>query len=218
MNGEFLWRMETILDLYDKPYDPLRPVVGFDECPYQVIGNTIQPLAMEPGKPLREDYHYQRHGVFNLLVAYEPLTGWRYVKITKRRTRDDYAQFLDELVKIRYSEVEKICLVQDNLNTHNPGSFYHHFPPEYAAQLTQKFEMNYTPTNGSWLNITEIEISAIARQCLKRRIANEQMLRYEVSACVGQRNAKRIKVNWQFTVNDAREKFHKHYNNPNKLI
>jgi len=168
---------------------------------------------MEPGKPKREDYHYQRKGVFNLLVAYEPLTGWRYVKITKRRTRADYAQFMAELVKMRYSEVEKIRLVQDNLNTHNPGSFYHHFPPEYAAQLTQMFEMYYTPTNGSWLNITEIEISAIARQCLKRRIDNEQILRYEVSACVGQRNAKRIKVDWQFTVNKAREKFHRFYNN-----
>lgn len=205
--------MEDILTQYQLPYDPLRPVICYDERPCFLIGDKIVPLPISPGKPKREDYHYERHGVCNLGIAFEPLTGFRYVQITDRRTYKEYAHFLKAIAETHYAHAERITLVQDNLNTHTPAAFYHEFEAQPAFELTERFEMHYTPTNGSWLNMAEIELSAISRQCLNRRIGDKQTLCQEVIACVKQRNAKRIKVNWQFSVNKARDKFQRFYSN-----
>ena len=203
--------MEDVLAQYQLPYDPLRPVICYDERPCQLIGDKIVPLPIQPGKPKREDYHYQRNGVANLLIAFEPLTGRRYVAITDQRTKKEYAHFLKHLLETHYAHTEQIVLIQDNLNTHTPAAFYQEFDAPVAFELTERFDMHYTPTNGSWLNMVEIELSAITRQCLKRRIPDKVTLDREVQACVKQRNAKRIQVNWQFTVNRARDKFKRFY-------
>ena len=174
----------------------------------------LVPLPTKPGRPKREDYHYERNGVCNLLIAFEPLTGVRHVRITDRRTKKEYAHFLKEVYQTHYAHAERIILVQDNLNTHTPAAFYQEFSPQQARELTEAFEMHYTPTNGSWLNMAEIELSAISRQCLNRRIKERQTLEREVVACVKQRNEKRIKVNWQFTVPKARQTFERFYSNP----
>ena len=162
--------MEEVLHLYQLPYDSKRPVICYDERPCQLIGDVLVPLPVKPGHPKREDYHYQRHGVCNVLIAFEPATGQRFVAVTHRRTGKDYAQFMAEIAAVHYPEAEKIVLVQDNLNTHCPGSFYAAFNPEEAFALSERFEMHYTPTNASWLNMVEIELSALSRQCLCRRI------------------------------------------------
>jgi len=209
----FLWRMEDVLAVYQRRYDPLRPQICYDERPCQLIGDQIVALPMCTGKPKRQDYHYQRNGVANLLIAYEPLTGLRYVQITSQRTKKEYAYFLKNLVETYYAHAEQIVLVQDNLNTHTPAAFYQEFSAQQAFELTELFEMHYTPTNGSWLNMVEIELSAISRQCLDRRIPDISTLESEVIACVNGRNEKRIKVDWQFTVNDARDKFKRFYLN-----
>ena len=203
--------MEDVLTQYQLPYDPLRPVICYDERPCLLIGDKIVPLPIEPKKPMREDYHYERNGVCNLLIAFEPLTGLRYVQITDRRTKKEYAHFLKEVVDTHYAHAERIILVQDNLNTHTPAAFYQEFAAQEAFELTGRFEMHYTPTNASWLNMVEIELSAISRQCLARRIPDKQTLSQEVQACVKQRNAKRIKVNWQFSVSNARDTFQRFY-------
>ena len=209
-----MWRLEDVLTVYQQPYDPLRPVICFDERPCQLIGDVLVPLPVKRGRPKREDYHYERNGVCNLLIAFEPLTGFRYVQITDRRTKKEYAHFLSEIYQTHYAHVERIILVQDNLNTHTPAAFYQEFCAQEALELTEAFEMHYTPINGSWLNMAEIELSAISRQCLNRRIKERQTLEREVVACVKQRNQKRIKVNWQFTVPKARQKFERFYSNP----
>ena len=205
--------MEDVLAVYKLPYDPLRPVICYDERPCVLIGDKILPLPRKKGKPQREDYHYQRNGVANLLIAYEPLTGRRYVQITKQRTFDEYAHFLKEVALTHYPHAEHIILVQDNLSTHTPSAFYAQFLAQEAFELSERFEMHYTPTNGSWLNMVEIEISAISRQCLNRRIPDISTLKSEVGACVNERNEKRIKVDWQFSINDARDKFQRFYPN-----
>jgi hypothetical protein len=205
--------MEDVLSVYQLPYDSLRPVICYDERPCVLIGDKIVPLPLSAGKPKREDYHYERHGVANLLIAFEPLTGRRYVQITDQRTKKEYAHFLKSVVSTHYPHAEHVVLVQDNLSTHTPSAFYHEFSAPVAFELTQRFEMHYTPTNGSWLNMAEIELSAISRQCLNRRIASKETLQREVVACVNQRNEKRIKVDWQFTVNKARDKFSRFYHN-----
>ena len=203
--------MEDILEVYQRPYDPLRPVICYDERPCVLIGETICPLPIDKGKVKKEDYHFERNGTANLLVAYEPKTGWRHVRVTKHRAFGDYASFQKELAEVYYPHAIEIVLVQDNLSTHSPSAFYASFSAEEAKQLTEKFEMHNTPTNGSWLNMVEIELSAISRACLKRRIPDIETLETEVMACVKRRNSKRIKVDWQFTVNSARDKFHRFY-------
>jgi hypothetical protein len=205
--------MEDVLSVYQLPYDPLRPVICYDERPCVLIGETIVPLPVQPGQPKREDYHYQRNGVCNLLIAYEPLTGRRYVQITDQRTKKEYAHFLKWVIDTHYQQAERVILIQDNLNTHTPDAFYQEFDATVAFDLAQRFEMHYTPTNGSWLNMAEIELSAISRQCLNRRIGSKETLKREVYACVKQRNAKRIKVDWQFSITKAREKFERFYPN-----
>jgi hypothetical protein len=211
VTSEFLWRMEKILDLYEQPYNPQRPLVCFDERPCQLIDDVLAPLPMKPGKPVREDTQYERKGVCSLLMAFEPLTGQRFVQIRKQRTKRDYAFFMKELADAHYPKAEQIVLVQDNLNTHSPGSFYAAFLAEEAFALAERFQMHYTPKHASWLNMVEIELSILARQCLERRIADMQTLEREVLALVKKRNAQRATVQWRFTKNNARTKLKRLY-------
>jgi transposase len=204
--------MEDILDLYQRPYDPKRPVICLDERPCQLIDDVLVPLPMQAGKPKREDYHYKRNGVCTVFIAFEPLTGRRFVQVRKRRTKKDYAAFM-KYVAGHYSQAEQIVVIQDNLNTHNPGSFYAAFKPQEAFALAQRFEMHYTPPKASWLNMIEIELSILSKQCLDRRIGDMQTLKREVLAWVEERNAKRATVHWQFTKNKARDKFKRFYPN-----
>ena len=197
--------------LYEQPYDPQRPLICFDERPCQLIDDVLTPLAMEPGKPKREDTQYERKGVCSLLIAFEPLTGQRFVQILKQRTKQDYACFMKELADVHYLKAEQIALVQDNLNTHSPGSFYATFKAEEAFALAQRFQMHHTPKHASWLNMVEIELSILARQCLNRRIGDMKMLEREVLALVKERNAQKATVQWRFTKNDARTKLERLY-------
>ena len=204
--------MEDILHLYELAYDPKRPVICVDERPCQLIEDILVPLPMEPGKSKREDYHYKRNGVCTIFIAFEPLTGRRFVQVRKQRTKKDYAEFMQELAN-QYPEADQLVIVQDNLNTHSPGSFYTAFTPGQAFALAQRFEMHYTPTKASWLNMVEIELSILYKQCLDRRIGNMHTLEREVLAWVKERNAKRASVHWQFTKTKARDKFSRFYPN-----
>lgn len=203
-------RMEALLDLYELPYDPRHPVLCFDERPCQLIGDRLVPLPMQPGKAARQDYQYERHGTCCLLIAVEPLTGFRFAQVRQQRTKEDYAAFMQALVA-HYPEAEKIRLVQDNLNTHTAGAFYQAFEVETARQLARKFEYYYTPPHGSWLNMAEIELSAISKQCLDRRISEHAVLEREVLACVKERMEHKILITWRFTTSDARKKLSRHY-------
>lgn len=202
--------MEDILHLYALPYDPKRPLICVDERPCQLIDDVVVPLPMEPGKPERQDYHYQRNGVCTLFMAFEPLSGRRFVQVRERRTKKDYAEFM-QWVAAHYPQGDQITVVQDNLNTHHPGSFYQAFAPEDAFTLAQRFEMHYTPPKASWLNMVEIELSILSKQCLDRRIGDMQTLEREVLAWVADRNDRRATVRWQFTKDQARDKFSKFY-------
>lgn len=202
--------MEQVLDIYEQPYDPLRPVICFDERPCQLLGDVLMPIPMKQGRVERQDYHYERNGTCVVLMAVEPLAGHRIVKVTERKTKEDYAEFMKELA-LHYPNADKIILVQDNLNTHNPSSFYELFAAPEAFALSQRFEMVYTPKKASWLNMAEIELSALSKQCLDRRIAKMRILNQEVSAWSKKRNQLQTKITWQFTKNDAREKLDKHY-------
>jgi hypothetical protein len=202
--------MEHVLDIYERPYDPRRPVVCFDERPCQLLGNVLMPIPMKPGRVEREDYHYKRNGTCVVLTAVEPLAGRRIVKVTQQKTKKDYAQFMQAL-SVSYPEAERIVLVQDNLNTHNPSSFYEAFPAAEAFALAQRFEMVYTPKRASWLNMAEIELSALSKQCLDRRIAEMGTLTSQVNSWTKRRNGLRIVIRWNFTKNDAREKFNRFY-------
>jgi hypothetical protein len=204
--------MENILDLYEQPYDPRYPLICFDERPCQLIEDVLVPLPMEPGKPKRQDYQYKRNGVCTVLIAFEPLTGRRFVQIRQRRTKQDYAEFMQALAA-QYPQAIKIRVVQDNLNTHSPGSFYQAFTPEVAFALAQRFEMHYTPNKASWLNMVEIELSLLSKQCLDRRIGDRATLTREVLTWVQDRNDTGATVQWQFTKTDARDKFKKFYPN-----
>ena len=202
--------MEDVLCLYSLPLDELRPVVCFDELPVQLTGDVVEPLPMKAGNPKRFDYEYKRAGIASLLVAFEPLTGKRLVETSPRRARADYCRFLKRVAEA-WGQAHKIVLVQDNLNTHNSGSFYESLPAEEALALAQRFEMHYTPKKGSWLNIAELELSALSRICLRRRIKSIEELDREVQAIVKERNELKIKVEWQFTITQAREKLSRHY-------
>ncbi len=208
--------MEEVLSLYERPYDSKRPVICFDERPCQLIGQVVVPLPMKPGKVFRQDYHYRRNGTCVAMLAYQPLAGRRFTSIRQQKTKKDYALFMEELARA-YPEAEKIILVQDNLNTHNPSSFYETFSSEKAFELTQRFEMRYTPKKASWLNMAEIELSALSKQCLDRRLGDIETFAGEVEAWSRERNRERITVSWQFTKNDAREKFKRHYNSVQNL-
>jgi hypothetical protein len=204
--------MEDILHLYGLAYDEQRPVVCFDELPAQLLGDVVAPLEMKQGRPRREDYEYERGGVAVLLVAFEPLTGRRLVETSRRRTKADYCRFMRRVAEM-FPRAEKVVLVQDNLNTHNASSFYENLPPAEAFSLAQRFEMHYTPKKGSWLNMAELELSALSRICLSRRIATIEGLDREVQAIVKERNELKVKVEWQFSIVQAREKLSRHYEN-----
>ncbi len=217
INGEYLARMEDILDLYEEPYDPKRPVVCFDERPCQLLEDPAAPKPMRPGEPERVDHHYKRNGVCQMLIAFEPLTCRRFVQIRKRRTKHDYAEFMKKLAT-RYPNAKVIRLVQDNLNIHSAGSFYERFSFEEARKLTKKFDFHYTPKNACWLNMAELELSAIVVECLgKRRISNMNILNKEVQICVKDRNKRKATVSWQFTTKKARKKLQHWYSNVLKL-
>ena len=202
--------MEKVLDIYEQPYNPLRPVICFDERPCQLLGDVLMPIPMKPGRVERQDYHYERNGTCVVLMAVEPLAGHRIVKVTKRKTKEDYAEFMKELASY-YSDADKIVLVQDNLNTHNPSSFYELFDAPEAFALSERFEMVYTPKKASWLNMAEIELSVLSKQCLDRRIAKTSILNQEVRTWSKRRNQLQTKITWQFTKNNAREKLGRHY-------
>lgn len=198
--------MEDVLDLYKKPYDDKRPIVCMDESSKQQIKEVRQPLPMEPGKPERYDTEYERNGVSNLFIFFEPLRGWRRIDITSRRTAQDWAGQIRKLVDEDYPKVEKIRLVMDNLNTHIGASLYKTFVPSEARRLLDKLEFHYTPKHGSWLNMAEIELSLLSRQCLGDRMVDRKYLGQQVGAWVTQRNSKGSEMNWRFTTEDARIK------------
>jgi len=204
--------MEDVLDLYAGPYNPDEPKLCFDEKPFQLTDHVTVPLPPEPGVPQRTDYHYKRCGVCNILCAVEPATGKRMVRITEHRTRQDYARFMKELAG-PYPDAKKIRLVQDNLNTHSGGSFYETFDAETAHNLVNRFEYHYTPKKGSWLNMAEIELSALSKNCLDQRIGSIERLRDIIAIRVQERNDACAKIRWQFSTDDARNKFKRFYKN-----
>ena len=203
--------MEDILELYQRPYDPNQPLICMDETSKQLVKETRQPIGMTPGKPARYDYEYERNGVCNIFMCYEPFGGKRYVSITDHRTKQDWAIQIKQLLEVRFPTVEKIVLVADNLNTHNGSSLYETFSPEEARRLLNRLEIHYTPKHGSWLNIAEIELRVLSGQCLNRRIPDRQALQNEVAAWQNQRNFKQAKVDWRFSTDNARIKLKRLY-------
>ncbi len=202
--------MENVLDLYQQPYDPKHPVICYDEKQFQKLSNVTADIPMKPGSPRKQDSEYKREGTCCILIAFEPKTGKRMIQVKDHRTKRDYAYFMKDLVQ-DYPEAEYVKLVQDNLNTHTAASFYEAFLPQEAFDLMKKFEYHYTPIKGSWLNMVEIEISALSRQCLDRRIGDIEFLDREVSAWERERNKNKVTVHWEFSKEKAREKLQRHY-------
>lgn len=196
--------MEDVLEVYQRPHDERRPVVCVDETSRQLIGETRVPVPPEAGRPEKFDHEYVRNGTANLFMLFEPMWGWRHVKVTDRRTAADFAGVLKDLSDVRYPDAERIVLVCDNLNTHDPACLYAAFPPEVARRLAERFEWHHTPKHGSWLNMAEIELAVLQRQCLDRRIADRPTLEREVAAWETPRNRTAHAVDWRFTTADAR--------------
>jgi hypothetical protein len=203
--------MEDVLDLYEEPDDPKRPRVCFDERPCQLLAEVQEPLPMEPGQPARKDYEYRRNGTCNLFVFTEPFQGWRHVEVTEHRKKPDFARCMPQLTDEFFPDAERIRVVLDNLNTHTPAALYETFPPEEARRILRKLEFHYTPKHGSWLNIAEVEISVLSRQCLARRIGDIETMKREVAAWQQPRNQLRKDVDWRFTTPDARMKLKRLY-------
>jgi hypothetical protein len=210
-SAEFVCQMESVLDIYQRPYHEDFPVVCLDEAMKQLVKETIEPMAAQSGQPQRVDYRYERHGTANLFMLCEPMVGWRHVKVTAQRTAIDYAHLLKDLVDLHYPDALLITVVQDNLNTHSPASLYKAFAPEEARRILRRLEFCYTPKHGSWLNMAEIELSILARQCLDRRISDLSMLKTEVEAWVKARNQEESWIDWRFTTEDARVKLKRLY-------
>jgi DDE superfamily endonuclease len=210
-DAEFVAAMEDVLEVYHRPYDEKRPLVCLDEASKQLVGEVIEPIPAEPGQPERFDYEYVRNGTANLFMASMPLTGWRAVHVTERRTAVDFAEVVRWLVEEVHEEAEKVVLVMDNLNTHRTASLYEAFPPERARRIVERLEIHHTPKHGSWLNMAEIELSVLAGQCLDRRIETRAELEREVSAWEEERNERRVEVRWRFTTADARIKLRQLY-------
>jgi hypothetical protein len=211
----YLSRMEDILGVYALPYDPLYPVVCFDERPCFLIGDTVAPIPTQEGKVAKHHYAYEKNGSCCLLGAIEPLQGKRFTKVYAQRTKVEYTLFMQELANL-YPNATKIRLIQDNLNTHNFSSFYENLPADEAYNLAQRFEIHYTPKSASWLNMVEIEFSALSKRCLNRRIPTQDKLESEINAIVKERNEKQIKINWQFSIKTARDTMNSKYNAVNK--
>lgn len=203
--------MEDVLEVYRRPYDPLRPVVCMDESTKQLLAEVRAPRPGHAGAVERYDYEYRRNGVATLFLAFEPLAGWRQVRVTQTRTRKDWAWFIKDLLDERYAQAERVVLVMDNLNTHSGASLYEAFAPEEALRLLRRLEIHYTPKHGSWLNMAEGEFSVLGQQCLDRRIASSELLAQETAAWEAQRNQAAIGANWKFTTEDARVKLRKLY-------
>lgn len=198
--------MEEILDLYVAPHTEEEPLICMDEASKQLLSNEREPLPLAPGRPAREDYHYERRGVQSLFMFFDPLRGWRRVSCRDNRTRLDWAEEIRQLLDVDYAHAKRVKLVCDNLNTHHIASLYEAFPAAEAHQLAQRLEIHYTPRNGSWLNVAEIELSVLSRQCLGRRIQNEGELKAETAAWTANRNTDGSRVVWRFTTEDARIK------------
>lgn len=203
--------MEDVLEVYQRPHDPKRPQVCLDEASRQLLDDLRPSLPMEAGQPLREDSEYQRNGTVNLFMLFEPLAGWRHVEVTDRRTALDFAQVVKQLLTVHYPEAEKVVLVMDNLNTHKLSNLYEAFPAEEARALCERLEIHHTPKHGSWLNMAEIELSVLARQCLDRRMPTKEIVTAEVAAWEEARNRAGSTVNWRFTTEDARIKLKQLY-------
>jgi hypothetical protein len=210
-NAEFVAAMEEVLAVYARAPDPTRPLVCLDECTKQLTREVRTPWPAAPGQPAREDYEYERNGVAAIFCAVAPHLGWRLLAARERKTRGDYAAFLRALAEEHFPNAERIVLVQDNLNTHSPASLYEAFPPDEAARIKARFEFHFTPKHGSWMNIAEIELSALARGCLARRIPDRETLEAELDAWQHHRNQAVTNIRWQFTTADARIKLRKLY-------
>jgi len=210
-NADFVCAMEDVLEVYTRPYDPTRPVVCLDEISKQLVAEIRSPWPAEPGQPARVDYEYERRGTANLFLVSEPLTGQRHVTVTEQRTAVDFAQEVRTLLEVHYPHAEKVVLVMDNLNTHKPAALYQAFEPAVARSLIDRLEIHHTPKHGSWLNMAEIELSVLSRQCLDRRIPDADSLTREVALWEQARNASVHPVNWRFTTPDARIKLKRLY-------
>jgi hypothetical protein len=204
VDWEFVARMEDILDLYAEAEDPLFPVVCFDECPYQLISHTQQPIPAQPGQRRRYDYHYRREGTCNLFVFFCPRQGWRHVSVTDRRTKQDFARQMRDLVDVYFPKAFKIRLVLDNLNIHVPSALYETFEPAEARRILRRIEFHYTPVHASWLNMVELELAVLAQQCLDRRLSSKTAVRDECWIWEAERNSTHASVHWQFTCEKAR--------------
>jgi hypothetical protein len=203
--------MEDVLEVYHRPFDEKRPLVCLDEASKQLVGEVVQPLPPEPGQLERFDYEYVRNGTANLFMISQPLLGWRHVEVTERRTAQDLAEVLRWLVEDLYPEADQVVLIMDNLNTHKLASLYEAFPADQARRIAERLEIHHTPKHGSWLNVAEIELSVLARQCLDRRIESSAELHREVTAWEAERNERAVEVRWRFTTADARIKLHRLY-------
>lgn len=203
--------MEDVLEVYHRPFDARRPLICLDETNKQLIGEVVQPLPAAPGQPQRFDYEYVRNGTANLFMLFAPLQGWRAVRVTERRTAQDFAEVVRWLVEDRYPDAEQVVLVADNLNTHTPAALYTVFAPEQARRIAERIEWHYTPKHGSWLNMAEIELSVLFRQCLDRRIDAQAELERVVATWEAKRNARGVVAQWRFTTADARIKLHRLY-------
>ncbi|WP_407357251.1 IS630 family transposase [Methanolobus sp. WCC5] len=209
-NSSFVAQMEMVLYVYKRAYSALFPVVCMDESPKQLISETRNRIPASFGKPEKYDYEYRREGVCNIFIACEPLTGKRIVEVTERKTKRDWAQFIEK-VAAKYKSAKRITLIMDNYDTHTPGSFYEIFHPEKAKQLLDRFELIFTPKHESWLNMAEIELNVLNKQCLNRRIGDKKVLIDEIKAWEAYRNERCSKINWQFTTSDARVKLKRFY-------
>ena len=202
--------MEDVLDVYKRPYDPKYPVVGLDEKPAQLLAEVREPTPPAPDRPARQDYEYRRNGTANIFCAFEPLAGWRRLEVTDRRTKLDFAAFVKGLLDERYEDAEKVVLVMDQLNTHSPASLYEAFTPEEAKRLTDRLEIHHTPKHGSWLNVAEVELSALGKR-LPARVPDAATLARHVAAVEQDRNQASRGCDWQFTTANARVKLKRLY-------
>ena len=208
---DFVWHMEDVLSVYARPLDPARPVVCLDETSRQLLGEVRPPTPPAPGRPTRHDPEYARNGVANCFLVTEPLRGWRAVAVSDQRTRLDFAACVKALVDVHYPAAERIVLVLDQLNTHSPASLYAAFPPAEAKRLADRLEIHHTPKHGSWLNMAELELSVLQRQCLRQRLPDRDAMDREVTAWATRRNAQTKRIDWQFTTTDARTKLRRLY-------
>jgi hypothetical protein len=215
-SGEFVARMEDVIEVYHRPFDPARPLVCIDESSKQLVSEVRAPLPVRPGTPARYDYEYEREGVANLFMISEPLVGWRHVEVTERRTARDFAEVVRWLAEDLHPDAERLVLVTDNLNTRDPGCLYEAFEPDRARRIAERLEWHYTPKHGSWLNVAECELAALSGQCLDRRIGSAARLRQVVGAWANERNEREVVVDWRFTTADARVKLRRLYPAPQK--